>query len=389
MTVSAEKPVYNLSNPFLATVVENRLLSRDGSDKETRHIVVDITGSGMEYTCGDSLAIFPINRSRDVQDLLDALRLDGSEPVTLPRQEEPMTLRAALEGRLYFLAGPSRKFLEAVRERATAPRERERLDALLSGPEAELTRYLEERHCCDILEEHPSARFTAQEIVPQLKRLVPRLYSIASSPALHPCQIHLTVAVVRYRTLDRERVGVGSTHLVDRVTLNAPSLPVFVTTSHFRLPENPARDIIMVGPGTGVAPFRAFLQQREASGAQGRNWLFFGDRHRACDYLYGEEFEAWRERGHLTRLDLAWSRDQAGKVYVQHRLWDARDEFWDWFSKGAVLYVCGDKARMARDVEETLARIAVEKGAVTDDPESIKSWLRDLKKQKRYLQDGY
>lgn len=385
----AEQTQHSLNNPFIAQLLENRQLNGAGSQKETHHLVVDISGSGMQYSSGDSLGVFPKNRDQDVRDFLDALGAHGSELVTLPRQDEPVTLREALEGRLYYLAGPTKKFLEAVLEKVTEKHERMHLQDLLDGEDEALGNYLYERHYCDILEEHPSARFTAQEIVQHLKRLVPRLYSIASSPTLHPDHVHLTVAVVRYRTRERDRVGVASTHLVDRVTLNARCLPVFVASSHFRLPDDPATDVIMVGPGTGVAPFRAFLQEREATGAPGRNWLLFGDQHRATDYLYGEEFEAWHASGHLARLDLAWSRDQAQKVYVQHKLWDARDAFWDWFANGATLYICGDKARMARDVEDTFVRIAVAKGAIADDPAATKAWLRDLKKSRRYQLDVY
>ncbi len=388
MSVVTDKQTFSLNNPFPAKLVENRLLNCEGSEKETRHLVVDISGSGMTYNCGDSLGVFPKNRPSDVKAMLNALGANGEELVLLPRQQDPIRLYDALESRLYFLAGPTRRFVEAVLEKATAANERQHLEQILSEGDG-LDQYLYERHYIDILEEHPSARFTPQEIVPHLKRLVPRLYSIASSPTRYPEEIHLTVAVVRYRTLNRDRVGVGSTHLVDRVTLGTPELPVFVASSHFNLPEDDSQDIIMVGPGTGVAPFRSFLQEREARGATGRNWLFFGEQRRACDYLYEDEFEGWRKNGLLSRLDLAFSRDQEHKVYVQHRIQENKDEFWEWFSNGATLYICGDKARMARDVEDTLVKIAIEKGAVEDDDAAIKAWIRDLKKQKRYQLDVY
>jgi sulfite reductase (NADPH) flavoprotein alpha-component len=389
MSLMMTAPVYNRNNPFMAKIVENRLLNKLGSSKETHHLVVDITGSGMAYEPGDSLALFPTNRDEDILDILDALNLDGNELVTMPKEEDQITLQEALHSRLYFLSGVTRGFLSKIRDKVTDSGEASKLEALLDTSNARnLSDYIEAHHHADVLRDFPSAKFVAEEIPTLFKRLNPRLYSIASGLAANPNHIHLTIGVVRYNMLNKQRVGVASTYAVDRVPLNESVLPVFVAKSHFRLPPSDT-DVIMIGPGTGVAPFRGFLQEREAIGATGRNWLFFGDQHQATDFIYEDEFETWKANGVLSNLSLAWSRDQDKRVYVQHLLWEQRDVFWEWFSSGACLYVCGDKSRMARDVEEMFVRIAIQKGAVENDPDSTNAWIRQLKKEKRYQLDVY
>lgn len=380
-------PSHTKDNPFLSALVDNRILNGPGSQKETRHIAVDIAGSGLAYEVGDSLGIFPSNAPGAVSEVLATLGARGDEPVTLPKHDEPDALKEAL---LHHLSiGPqSKKFLQALAERTADPGERKRLEALLT-PEArqEMTEFLAHRELVDLLEEHPSARFTPQELVDNLKRLVPRLYSIASSPRLYPDEVHLTVAVVRYRTNERERVGVCSTYLAERVPLNTRDVPVFLAKSHFGLPEEADRDIIMVGPGTGIAPFRAFLQERAALGSTGRNWLFFGDQHRDCDYLYGEEFERYREDGKLDRISLAFSRDQEKKIYVQDRMLEEARTLWEWIQGGAVFYVCGDAHRMAKDVDSALHRIVREQGDMSE--EEASSYVKLMRKEKRYQRDVY
>lgn len=387
MATTATPPLYNLKNPFFARLTENRLLTRDGSDKETRHLVVDLEGSGLRYNCGDSLGIFCTHRDQDVEDLLAALHLTGEEIVQVPR-EEPMPLRQALHTKLYFLAEPGPKFLQEMTELATDPGEKARLEDLLKPENALSTAgYLHPRHAVDLLEEFPSVRFEAQAFVGLMKRLNPRLYSIASAPSVCPEEVHLTIAAVRYETLGRERVGVGSTYSIDRVPLGEPVLPVFIAKSPFGLPASDETDMIMVGPGTGVAPFRSFLMERESRGATGRNWLFFGEQHRATDYLYEEDFERWHQAGLLTHLDLAWSRDQAEKVYVQHLLRQRADEVWSWLQGGASFYICGDAKRMAVDVEEFLLELISERDGVTR--EEAVATLKVWRKEKRYQKDVY
>ncbi len=378
---------YTKDNPYPARITENRLLNKPGSGKETRHFIVHLGDSGLHYKAGDSLGVYPTNRPSEVAEVLQLLGATGDEPVLLPKIEAPIPLREALSHRL-ALSGPTRKFVEAVADKATDSEQQAKLVALLA-PEAkeQLQAFLDEREFVDLLAEFPSAKFAPQEFVVFLRKLMPRLYSIASSPRQHPNEIHLCVAVVRYWSNGRDRVGVCSTYLADRALVNDTLAPVFVTHAHFGPPEDHTKDAIMVGPGTGVAPFRAFLQDRVKSGASGRNWLFFGDQRRATDYLYGEEFDAHHAAGQLTRLDLAFSRDQEQKIYVQDRMRESGAELWKWLDGGAHFYVCGDAKRMAKDVDATLHAIIVEHGGKT--PEQAVEYVKAMKKEKRYQRDVY
>jgi sulfite reductase (NADPH) flavoprotein alpha-component len=377
---------YTKDHPFMAALKENRLLNKPGSIKDTRHFSIDISGSGLVYTAGDSLGVFPRNDSREVEKLLAALGFTGDEQVTLPRVEGEMSIRQALSERL-SLAGPTKKVLEEFHHRATHPAEKAELEALLM-PEARerMMEFLANREFVDLVEEFGSVRFTAQEFVENLKRLMPRLYSIASSPVVFPEEVHLTVAVVKYQTNERERIGVCSTFLADRLPLNQNIVPVFVAHSHFGLPQDESVDVIMVGPGTGVAPFRAFVQERIARKSSGRNWLFFGDQRRATDYLYEEEFEPYREQGDLV-LDLAFSRDQEEKLYVQHRMLEKASELWEWISRGAYFYVCGDAKRMAKDVDQALHQVIVQESGMSD--AEATEYVKAMRKEKRYQRDVY
>ena len=273
-------------------------------------------------------------------------------------------------------------------EKATDPSEQAKLNGLLD-PEAKevLTAFLADHEYADLLAEFPSAQLTAQELVDHMRKLMPRLYSIASSPQVFPQEIHLTVAIVRYETNKRERVGVCSTFMSDRVTVGQTPVPVFVSNSHFGPPEDGARDCIMIGPGTGIAPFRAFIQDRIASEAKGRNWVFFGDQKKATDYLYEEEWEDYKAKGQVDRLDLAWSRDQAEKIYVQDKMRDNAAELWAWLDGGANFYVCGDAKRMAKDVDAALHEIIAEHGKM--DSDAAIAYVKQLKKDKRYQRDVY
>ena len=368
------EPQYDKNNPFLARLCENTKLNKEGSAKDTRHFVVDVDGSGLGYSCGDSLGVYPSNAEEEVEAVINALGATGEELVTLPRTEDAISLREALTKKL-SLASPTRKSLMAFAERAEDSGEKSQLETLLADESKESTAtFLAEREFIDLLEEFPSVRFSPGDFVAGLRKLMPRLYSIASSPVVHPKEIHLTIAVVRYKTNNRQRHGVCSTFLADRVELNEANVPVFITKSHFGLPEDPSTPIIMVGPGTGIAPFRAFLQERVAAQATGKNWLFFGDQHEATDYLYGEEFEAWKAQGHIERLDLAWSRDQDYKIYVQDKMLESKQELWNWIQEGANFYVCGDAKRMAKDVDAALHQIARECGGMSEEDAASASW---------------
>lgn len=386
MCAASVASLYTKDNPFPARLMENRLLTKPGSSKETRHIVVDITGSGLTHKPGDSLGVFPTNEPALVQEILDRLGARGDEPVTLA-QGDVRPLREALFGRL-GLGHPTRKSLEFFASKATDAAERATLERLIApGAQEQLSEFLREREYVDLLAEFPSARLSPQEFVALLRRMVPRLYSIASSLRAHPGEIHLAVAIVRYTTNQRERLGVCSTFLADRSELGRVTVPVFVSNSHFGLPERADVDIIMVGPGTGVAPFRAFLEEREATGATGRNWLFFGDQHRATEFLYEEDFAAMQRRGVLTRFETAFSRDQAHKVYAQDRMREHGAEIWRWLAGGAYFFVCGDAKRMAPDVDQALQDIVAQHGG--QEPAQAAEFVKALRKEKRYQRDVY
>lgn len=389
MHLESAHATFSKDHPFPARLTENRRLNKAGSAKDTRHLVVDISGSGLRYKAGDSMAVFPSNRPELVEEILARLHATGDKlvsPVML-KLAEPISLREALTHRL-ALAGPTKKILESLAAHTPDPTEKEKIAGLLA-PEAkeQLAAFLGAREYVDLLAEFPHARLTPQEFVDHLRRLMPRLYSIASSSKVYPNEVHLTVAVVRYETNGRERHGVCSTFLADRVQLSETVVPVFVSDSHFVPPQDGSKDIIMVGPGTGIAPFRAFMQERVATGATGRNWVFFGDQKRSADFLYEEEWAAYQAKGQLARLDLAFSRDQAEKVYVQDRMRESGAELWKWLSNGASFYVCGDAKRMAKDVDAALHEIIAQHGGM--DAAAAADYVKALKKEHRYLRDVY
>jgi sulfite reductase (NADPH) flavoprotein alpha-component len=389
MSVPDAVSAYTKDHPFPARLKENRLLNRPGAAKETRHYAVDIAGSGLAYKVGDSLGVFPANRPMEVAEIIERLGAGGDEPVSPAalRLSGPISLREALTSKL-ALSRPAHKILETLAARATDAAEQAKLAGLLApGSQEVCTAFLDEREFVDLLAEFPSANLTPQEFTDHLRRLMPRLYSIASSPKLYPDEVHLTVATVRYTTNHRERVGVCSTFLADRVHVGTTPVPVFVSNSHFGLPEDGARDIIMVGPGTGIAPFRAFLQERAATGAKGRNWIFFGEQHRATDYLYEHEWAAWLAQGQLTRIDTAFSRDQITKVYVQDRMRENAAGLWSWIQAGANFYVCGDAKRMAKDVDQALHDIIAGQGRI--DVAAAADYVKQMKKDRRYQRDVY
>ncbi|NLT70107.1 MAG: sulfite reductase subunit alpha [Verrucomicrobiaceae bacterium] len=377
---SEETEGYSKKRPFPATLLTNRKLTAEGSAKETRHLEISLEGSGLRYEAGDALGVLPENCPALIEDILRALNCDGEEAVPTPEGGE-VPLRTALL-RHYEITKIPTPLLQVVAERSS--------DKALAGlmvPEAKdaLGEYLRGREIIDLLTGFSSVTFSPADFVSHLRRLQPRLYSISSSPEAFPGQVHLTVATVRYESFGRQRKGVCSTFLADRC---AGSLPVYVHPSKsFRLPERDDTPVIMVGPGTGIAPFRAFLHERRVRGATGKNWLFFGDQKAATDFLYREELEAMRGDGHLTRLDTAFSRDQKEKIYVQHRLLEQASELWAWLQDGAGFYVCGDAARMARDVDAALHRVAEIAGGLS--PEEASAYVRELKSEKRYLRDVY
>ena len=374
------KAAYSRKNPFPAKLLTNRCLSAEGSGKEVRHYEISLAGSGLAYEAGDALGVVPANCPALVDELLHTLNCDGEEAVPTPDGQED-SLRIALE-RHYEITRIPAPLLKAIAERSS---DRTLADLMRPEEKEALGHYLWGREVLDLLADFPSVTFTPAEFVSHLKKLQPRLYSISSSLKAFPEQVHLTVSTLRYESFGRKRKGVCSTFLADRVD---GTVPVFVQVSHsFRLPTDGDTPIIMVGPGTGVAPFRAFLHERRAVGAKGRNWLFFGEQHAATDFYYREELDPMLTDGHLSKLSTAFSRDQKEKIYVQHRMWEARRELFAWLEEGAALYVCGDAKSMAKDVQATLQRMVAEQSGRSE--EGSAEYLRGLQKSGRYLKDVY
>lgn len=374
---------YSRKNPFPATLTTNRLLTLEGSEKDTRHLELSLAGSGLHYEVGDSLGVFPSNDPELVEEILQVLGFSGEEIVPTPDGENAPIRHALLKS--YILTEPSKQLLQACAEKDSgAEFLRDMLDPDFKS---ELDKYLWGRGVIDPLVEFDAARFTPEEFVGLLRKLQPRLYSIASSQKAVGEAVHLTVATVRYESFGRPRKGVCSTFLAERAG-GPGAVPVFVhSAKHFRLPEDPATPIIMVGPGTGVAPFRAFLQERAATGASGPSWLFFGEQRSRSDYFYQEDFEGWLASGVLTKLSTAFSRDQDYKIYVQHRLAENARELWEWLEQGAYFYVCGDANRMAKDVDKALHDLIAKEGGKTE--EEATAYVAELKKAKRYRRDVY
>ncbi|PAW79630.1 MAG: sulfite reductase subunit alpha [Verrucomicrobia bacterium Tous-C9LFEB] len=373
---------YSKTNPFPAKLLTSRVLNGAGSSKETRHVEISLEGSGLSYQVGDALGVMPSNCPALVDELIRALHCDGEEAVPLPSGGET-SLRAALQNH-YDITKVSNELARDFFDRSGEVSYKQLLSP---AHEEEFKKYLYSRDVIDMLVEFPQVRHTAAELCALLKKLAPRLYSISSSPLAHPGQVHLTVGVVRYEIKGRSKGGVCSTFLADRIGVGG-TVPVYVQASHgFRLPVDDQVPVIMVGPGTGIAPFRAFLEERQARGAKGRNWLFFGDQRESSDYLYRDALEEWKKEGHLTRLSTAFSRDQEKKIYVQHRMEEEVAELWSWLQEGACFYVCGDASRMAKDVDQALHRVAEAGGGLT--AEAAADYIKKLRTEKRYLRDVY
>lgn len=378
-------PAYSNKNPFPARHTANVKLTGAKSEKDTRHHEISLEGSGLKYLAGDALGLQPINCPDLVQEIISALHATGDEPVP-GKDGQPKPLREALL-RDYAITFVEKKFVEAAGQKgATA------LAEMVQPERAEdLKKFLTGKDCChdyvDILRKFPEVTFTPEEFVKLLRKMPPRLYSIASSLMAHPDSVHLTVATVRFSAHGRPRKGVASTFLAERWEGDTTA-GIFLQSQqkHFFLPPDGNTPIIMVGPGTGVAPFRAFVEERQAMGHRGRNWLFFGEQRREQDFFYEDQFTQWANDGFL-RIDTAFSRDQAEKIYVQHRMKENAAEIWKWLEEGADFFVCGDKHRMATDVDNELHRIVETEGGKT--PEQAKEYVEAMKKAKRYKRDVY
>lgn len=375
--------VYSRTNPFRAEVLENINLNGRGSKKETRHLELSLEGSGLSFQPGDSLGIYPENDPELVEALLNALKWDSSETVTVNKQGEVRTLKEALTS--YFeITVLTKPFLEkAVKLSANEKLQ----ELLLPGNDESLKSYLDGRDLLDLVNDFGPWNGSAQDFVSILRKMPSRLYSISSSLSANPDEVHLTIGAVRYDAHGRERKGVCSILCAERLQ-PGDTLPIYIQQNdNFKLPENPETPIIMVGPGTGVAPFRAFMQEREEMGVEGKSWMFFGDQHFVTDFLYQTEWQKWIKDGVLTKMDVAFSRDMAEKVYVQHRMLEQSKELFEWLEQGAAVYICGDEKNMAHDVHHTLIDIIEKEGKMSR--EQAVEYLANMQQQKRYQRDVY
>ncbi|AAU22859.1 assimilatory sulfite reductase (NADPH) flavoprotein subunit [Bacillus sp. FSL W8-0445] len=374
--------VYSRKNPFRAEVLENLNLNGRGSNKETRHLELSLEGSGLTYEPGDALGIFPENDPELVDMLLKELKWDPNAAVAVD-QGENLSLKEALTS-YYEITVLTKKFIQQAAEII----ENEKLRELAAPENADqLKAYIAGRDLIDFVRDFGPIAAAPQEFVSILRKIPPRLYSIASSFAANPDEVHLTIGAVRYNAHGRDRKGVCSVLCAERLQ-PGDTLPVFIQPNkNFKLPENPETPIIMVGPGTGVAPFRSFMQEREETGASGKSWMFFGDQHFVTDFLYQTEWQKWLSEGVLTKMDVAFSRDTEEKVYVQHRMLEHSKELFEWLEEGAAFYVCGDKNNMAKDVQNALLEIIEKEGGKSR--EEAEAYLAEMKKQKRYQRDVY
>ena len=378
-TTVKEASAYNKNNPFYAEVLESINLNGRGSNKHTRHLELSLEGSGLTYEPGDSLGVIPENDENLVTALLLSLGFDGSEQVTL--KDGDFALVDALQKKLEITV-----LSKPLLQKFAAFTDNPEFAALLAD-EAKVKEYIYGRDLLDVVQTFGPFTWTAQQLVEQLRKIPVRLYSIASSQKANEDEVHLTIGKVFYEVDGRERLGVASGQVAERLEIGQ-TIPVYVHKNpNFRLPENPQTPIIMIGAGTGIAPYRSFLEERAEEGVDGKSWLFFGDQHFVTDFLYQTELQGYLADGTLTNLSVAFSRDTEHKIYVQHRLLENADELYNWIEEGAVIYICGDEKRMAHDVDATLRQIIAQKSGKS--VEEAAAYLDELKQQKRYQRDVY
>jgi len=374
---------YSRTNPFYAEVLENINLNGRGSNKETRHLELSLEGSGLVYEPGDSLGIYPTNDPALVDELIQTCGWNAEESVTVHKNGDTLPLKDALTSH-FEITVLTKPLLQKIAELTKS----ESLHALLEeGNEEKLKEYIAGRDLVDAARDFGPFEGTAADFTSILRKIPARLYSIASSLKANDEEVHLTIGAVRYDAHGRERQGVCSILCAERLQ-PGDTLPVYIQhNQNFKLPQDPDAPIIMVGPGTGIAPFRSFMQEREELGANGKSWLFFGDQHFVTDFLYQTEWQKWLKDGVLTKMDVAFSRDTEEKVYVQHQMKKQSKELFEWLEQGAYVYICGDEKHMAHDVHNTLLSIIQEEGAMSK--EKAESYLANLQQQKRYQRDVY
>ncbi len=374
---------YSRTNPFYAEVLENINLNGRGSNKETRHLELSLEGSGLVYEPGDSLGIYPTNNPALVDELIQTCGWNAEESVTVHKNGDTLPLKEALTSHFEITV-----LTKPLLQKIAALTKSESLHALLEeGNEEKLKEYIAGRDLVDAARDFGPFEGTAADFTSILRKIPARLYSIASSLKANDEEVHLTIGAVRYDAHGRERQGVCSILCAERLQ-PGDTLPVYIQhNQNFKLPQDPDAPIIMVGPGTGIAPFRSFMQEREEMGANGKSWLFFGDQHFVTDFLYQTEWQKWLKDGVLTKMDVAFSRDTEEKVYVQHQMKKQSTELFEWLEQGAYVYICGDEKHMAHDVHNTLLSIIQEEGAMSK--EKAESYLANLQQQKRYQRDVY
>ena len=369
----------------MAKVVDSYTIS-EGSGKETNHYVFSIKGSGIRYKSGDAMGLFPKNNEQLVKDTIVKLRAKRSDLVSTGDMDET-TLENALMHR-FVIHRAGKKFLAMVHEKLGKGKPKRELESILNDSH-ELEKYLFVRDYIDIMNEY-KVKISPQEFIDTLSPIAPRLYSISSSPKAHLGEIHLTVAIVKYNNFERDRYGLATGDLARGIIVNETEVPIYIQpTRDFVIPSDGSKDIIMVGPGTGIAPFRAFMEERINTGATGKNWLFFGEVHEESTFFYKDEWFEYMKSGHLTKLTTAFSRDQKEKIYVQNRITNNGKEIWDWLQNGAYFFICGDKQYMAKDVHKALINIAEEHGKMKK--EEAEHYINKtlMKEEHRYLRDVY
>ncbi|HEU5140692.1 MAG TPA: assimilatory sulfite reductase (NADPH) flavoprotein subunit [Bacillales bacterium] len=383
-SAQAKQSTFSRTNPFKAEILESLTLSGRGSNKETRHLELSLEGSNFEFEPGDSLGIFPENDPDLVDKLIDEMNWDSEEAVPVNKQGDECSLREALLHHFEIT-----RLTKPLLEKASQLYANEKLNELLE-PEREEERkaYIDGRDLLDLVQDFPPYRVvSAKEFIGILRKIPARLYSIASSYQANPDEVHLTVGTVRYEAHGRERIGVCSGQCSERVQ-PGDLLPVYVHRNpNFKFPDDPEKPVIMIGPGTGVAPYRSFLEDREETDTRGKTWLFFGDQHFSSDFLYQVDWQKWLQEGVLSRMDVAFSRDTAEKVYVQHRMLEKSRDLYQWLEEGANVYVCGDEKHMAKDVHDTLLAVLEQEGGLSH--EEAESYLTVMRKEKRYQRDVY
>lgn len=376
---AGEKSAYDKNNPFYAEVLESINLNGRGSNKKTQHLELSLEGSGLTYEPGDSVGILPENDANLVTALQLSLGFEGSEVVTVKNHSKSLNEALTLHFEITVLTKPLLQKLAVFSEN-------DKLEALLED-DSKLKEYVYGRDLLDVVQTFGPFNWNAQQFVDQLRKNPVRLYSIASSQKANEEEVHLTIGKVFYEVDERERLGVVSGQVAERIEIG-DKIPVYIHKNpNFRLPENAQTPIIMIGAGTGIAPYRSFLEERAEAGIESNAWLFFGDQHFVTDFLYQTELQRWLKDGTLTKLSVAFSRDTEQKVYVQHRLLENAEEVYRWLNEGAVIYVCGDEKYMAHDVDQTLRKIVAEQGSKTE--EEVTLFFNELKSQKRYQRDVY